>query len=77
MILSERFPALLTAEALQAVAVFPKFLADGVAVVACHYEPCLSQSIGSQWSCRGSREQSRGFDGPASSSLLVVGLIED
>jgi hypothetical protein len=66
MIFCEGLTALLTAEALKTVAVFSKLLTAGIAVVARHYEPCLSLAIGSQWSCVDSCEQSLGFQPPFS-----------
>jgi hypothetical protein len=65
---------LLTAETLKAVAMLSKFLASGIAVVTGHYEPCLSLAIGSQWSLKGSSEQSLGF-GPAGCYQHPAGLL--
>jgi hypothetical protein len=69
VILCEGFAALLTAKALKTVAVLSKFLTAGIAVVARHYEPCLSLAIGSQWSCVDSCEESLGFQAPFSIAI--------
>ena len=44
----ESFSALITAETLKPIAMLAEFLADGVAGVIRHYEPCLPLAIGSQ-----------------------------
>jgi len=74
MVFCKGLAALITAETLKTVAVFSKFLAAGIAVVTGHYEPCLSSAIGSQWSLKGSSEQSLGL-GPAGCYKHPAGLL--
>ena len=74
MVFCKGLAALITAETLKTVAVFSKFLTAGIAVVTGHYEPCLSSAIGSQWSLKGSSEQSLGL-GPAGCYKHPAGLL--
>ena len=70
----ERLATLAALETLRSLAILPAFLAEGVAIVTCQSEPCLSLAIGSQWRFEGPSEQSLGF-GPAECYQHPAGLL--